>query len=372
VIVKLLFKPNPQTNVKEYIKWGTHGNLMGNDLEEASQECKIAKKLHDVKLVGQDQRGASRIMDCLEDHVSKELVKPTDVLYLVLEDCAGNGGMELGDWIVKNINTAGYLSRVVKLFKSVLEGVAYLSEHRWCHHDIKPQNIMVKIETDGTETVKFIDFGGMVEVTPMKESVALNGMMPSTPEYGPPELFSDIPVNFNSQYPHSYDIYSTGCVFYEMLTGERMFEKWIPPHRDQTFLDACRSSIPPQLANNPFASPQFMNCYRTERLQFVKRLAEPLFSREFTTATVPMEVVTHYLQGANGVPVLLKQTHMVPTTVKRELYQDAEVSQLLYKGKVYYPRPFPQNFWQRHFDMFAFEAAKRPQPRELRQMLSGF
>jgi len=96
-------------------------------------------------------------MQCYEDHEcmdgqpfgtssTGEKVIRTQELYLVLEDCVGYGGQPLDKWMDTNHQQHDYKDRALVLFKELMEGLRYLTEHdvQWVHHDLKPQNILVK------------------------------------------------------------------------------------------------------------------------------------------------------------------------------------------------------------------------------------
>lgn len=95
------------------------------------------------------------------------------------------------------------------------------------HRDLKPDNVFVTVESDGERIVKLIDFGiarpdaaspvGAGERQDLKTMV---GHFVGTIAYGAPELFLGAACSKAS------DIYALGCVFFEVLTGERVF---MPP-----------------------------------------------------------------------------------------------------------------------------------------------
>jgi non-specific serine/threonine protein kinase len=83
------------------------------------------------------------------------------------------------------------------------------------HRDVKPENLMLC--PDGT--VKVIDFGvatslGVGEFSKITEA----GQVPGSARYMAPELIN------GAEASRASDLYTVGCVLYELLTGSRPFE----------------------------------------------------------------------------------------------------------------------------------------------------
>lgn len=77
------------------------------------------------------------------------------------------------------------------------------------HRDIKPSNIMLS----KLEDVKITDFG----IAQIKSDSTISKGIIGSPSYMSPEQIKEEPVTFVS------DIFSLGCVMYELLTGEQAF-----------------------------------------------------------------------------------------------------------------------------------------------------
>jgi serine/threonine-protein kinase PpkA len=81
------------------------------------------------------------------------------------------------------------------------------------HRDLKPANILFR--ADGRPVI--VDFG-LAKDLGVQSTLTVAGQLIATPRYSAPEQFIGRPVDARS------DLYSLGVVFYEMLTGHRLFE----------------------------------------------------------------------------------------------------------------------------------------------------
>ena len=86
------------------------------------------------------------------------------------------------------------------------------------HRDLKPANILVT-----KQGIKLLDFGLAKQTTPLKETdgtraLTGHGQILGTLHYMSPEQLQGKEVDARS------DLFSFGCVLYEMLTGKRAFE----------------------------------------------------------------------------------------------------------------------------------------------------
>ncbi|MFA1554040.1 protein kinase domain-containing protein [Actinomadura chokoriensis] len=99
---------------------------------------------------------------------------------------------------------------------AVLEALEHSHGREVVHRDIKPANIMVH-RTGGRTRVKVMDFGIARLMSETATRLTATGMRIGTPFYMSPEQADGKPADARS------DLYSTGCVLYEMLTGRPPF-----------------------------------------------------------------------------------------------------------------------------------------------------
>ncbi|MEE1943083.1 protein kinase [Streptomyces sp. TRM 70361] len=79
------------------------------------------------------------------------------------------------------------------------------------HRDVKPSNIIVR--SSGKATV--VDFG-ITKGSDKRHDITTTGVLIGTPAYMAPEALS-------GTFDHHSDLYSLGCVLYEMVAGQRPF-----------------------------------------------------------------------------------------------------------------------------------------------------
>ncbi len=102
------------------------------------------------------------------------------------------------------------LERRVTILIQVLAGLSHAHEAGIVHRDIKPANIFVT--KDGT--AKLMDFG---VARLLSTSMTETGSVVGTADYMSPEQVKGAKIDSRS------DIFSVGCVFYQLLAGRRPF-----------------------------------------------------------------------------------------------------------------------------------------------------
>ena len=103
--------------------------------------------------------------------------------------------------------------RALEVTSGVLDALACSHAAGIIHRDIKPANVMLT----GAGGVKVADFGVARPVSDTSGTVTLAGTVVGTPQYLSPEQGRGGTVDARS------DIYSVGCMLYELLVGEPPF-----------------------------------------------------------------------------------------------------------------------------------------------------
>lgn len=144
------------------------------------------------------------------DHVVTihQVGQENDVPYLAMEYLQGK---PLDRWLeAKGTPT---IREALRLGIETAKGLAAAHERGLIHRDIKPSNIWIE-EPNGR--VKILDFG-LARATQDEMRLTQTGLVMGTPEYMAPEQAEGNKVDERS------DLYSLGCVIYELLTGNPPF-----------------------------------------------------------------------------------------------------------------------------------------------------
>ncbi len=134
--------------------------------------------------------------------------------YLVMEYVSGRS---LSDIIREQGRVP--LEQAVSLLLQIARALHTVHEEGVIHRDLKPGNILVATKPSGVQVAKIADFGlaKVVEDRRSGEFMTRAGTILGTPEYMAPEQIK------GSQIDRRADVYSLGCMAYEMLTGAPPF-----------------------------------------------------------------------------------------------------------------------------------------------------
>ena len=148
------------------------------------------------------------VYDSGEDQVTESGGARVSVPYIVMEHVSGR---TLRD--VLHASTRLPPEQAAKLTEGILDALAYSHRMGIVHRDIKPANVMVTDHGD----VKVMDFGIARAIADTGATMTQTQSVIGTAQYLSPEQAQGLPVDSRS------DLYSTGCLLYELLTGRPPF-----------------------------------------------------------------------------------------------------------------------------------------------------
>jgi serine/threonine protein kinase len=170
-------------------------------------------------------------------NVHELFLEPQQNPYLVMDYVEG----EPLSLLIRKQDSGIPVDRAVHIIRQAAEALDHAHSRGIVHRDIKPSNILVTTFGDKTDFVKLLDFGIAKLLIPGEHTQKLTqpGDVFGSPMYMSPEQCSGQPVDARS------DIYSLGCLFYEMLVGE-------PPLVGENALQTFRKHMdePPSRPNS--------------------------------------------------------------------------------------------------------------------------
>uniref|UniRef100_A0A182PDH4 non-specific serine/threonine protein kinase n=1 Tax=Anopheles epiroticus TaxID=199890 RepID=A0A182PDH4_9DIPT len=197
-------------------------------------------------------------------------------------------------------------SKTQRITFDLVSALYYLHSHRILHRDLKPQNILL----DRKMCAKLCDFGFARNMT-MGTHVLTS--IKGTPLYMAPELLEAKP------YDHHADLWSLGCIIYEMLAGE-------PPFSSTSMIHLVRL-----IRNQYIKWPSFVtsNC-----ISFVQGLLErdPINRMSWAMILEHPFVKGHILTLEEDVP---QSPFTHPLTVSQSREKDNQISIRMRNNKLY-------------------------------------
>ncbi|MCC5597939.1 AAA family ATPase [Nostoc favosum] len=175
-----------------------------NNIEQIKHEYAIARRLNTAAVVK---------AYALEMHQG--------IPYLIMEDFEARSLDQLLDQFQQPVP-------FLKIAIEITSKLAQIHTHHIVHKDIKPQNILINLETN---QVKIADFGIATFIPYQQQIVSSSSRIEGSLPYLSPEQTG----RMNRGIDHRSDLYSLGITFYEMLTGQLPFQgkdplEWVHCH----------------------------------------------------------------------------------------------------------------------------------------------
>ncbi len=192
--------------------------------ERFKREAEIINNLNHPNIVHMYSYGF--LSDLTEGLEAKYSPGKDPLPYLVLEHLAGYGLDTILDKHTRLNEKLAY-----RIIAGVIEGLQFAHDMGIIHRDIKPSNVMIIDELSDSDKsypgpfsqhVKLLDFGIAKCNKCHDEKPAMQltqpGFVFGSPLYMSPEQCKGLDVDYRS------DIYSLGCMYYEMLCGDPPFK----------------------------------------------------------------------------------------------------------------------------------------------------
>lgn len=178
-------------------------------------------------------------------------------------------------------------AEALDIFRQICRGLVHAHNKGIVHRDLKPANLVLTADDDGSVLVRIVDFG-IAKILPSdgaaSQGLTKTGDIFGSPLYMSPEQWTASKLDYRS------DIYSLGCVMYEILTG-------MPPFAGDTPMDTMNLHLneqaPPFRETNPHVK------ISKELEQVVLTCLEKKVSHRYQTVSE----VLHALPDSSASPV---------------------------------------------------------------------
>jgi eukaryotic-like serine/threonine-protein kinase len=254
----------------------------------------------DRGLVGRFFAEARAANTIRHEHVVEvyDFVEATDDVYFVMEYLKGH---DLHDEIHRhsarrrgNVNVGLPPERAVAILEQIAAALHATHARNIVHRDLKPENVFLAEREGRDDFVKIFDFG-VAKLDRPDGRATVEGAILGTPEYMAPEQAAGRAVDGRA------DLYSLGCIAYEMLTRRQIFGGGLqsdvlirqmtvtpPPVRTHApgVPAALDAAIMRALAKDPTKRPPTARAFAESLVRALGReLASPAAFRERTHAT---------------------------------------------------------------------------------------
>lgn len=165
------------------------------------------------------------------------IAEPDGTLVLLME-------LLRGETLEQRLASSGPMSEreAIATMVPVLSALQHAHDHGIVHRDVKPANILLSVDPDGTVTPKLLDFG--IAKVPSAGNHTVGVQVLGTPSYMSPEH-----IRGRTDLDGRSDLFSAGAVLFELLCGR-------PPFRGATPSGTLAAVLEHDLDPEPGVSPR--------------------------------------------------------------------------------------------------------------------
>ncbi|MFC6009662.1 serine/threonine-protein kinase [Nocardia lasii] len=140
-------------------------------------------------------------------------------------------------------------ARALRIVTEVGKGLDHAHRRGLLHRDVKPANfLLAKAEDPGEEERVLLTDFGVAKSAEDSQDLTATGSFMATVAYAPPEQL------VATRLDHRADIYSLGCAFFKLLTGQNPYPSTVPAvvmmghlHEPPPRVTAIRPDLPPAI-----------------------------------------------------------------------------------------------------------------------------
>jgi len=190
------------------------------------------------------------------------------------------------------------LHAAVWIATEVLAGLAATHAQGIVHRDLKPGNVFIARQADGSARAKLLDFGASKLVGGDDLSATRDGTAVGTPLFMAPEQIRGERIDGRA------DLYATGIVLYNMLTGRW---PWAITRPEDLYDEILQGDIRPMRE----AAPEISAALECAVLRALDRDPNKRYANASMMRTALLSCMPQASHGANSIP-LMGEAPMTP------------------------------------------------------------